>query len=94
LCDIYYWHGFHPLDEHVDSDEQKPEPFWCRGKDAHDVDSPNCEWLGEINGPKRIVMIHCLLLKELTILALGDGLHRIVLSRVPVESMSKCFADD
>jgi hypothetical protein len=21
LCDVYYWHGFHPFDERVDSDD-------------------------------------------------------------------------
>jgi hypothetical protein len=39
-------------------------------------------------------MLHCLLLEELTILAFGDDLHRIILSCRPVETMSKGFAYD
>jgi hypothetical protein len=39
-------------------------------------------------------MLCGLFLKELTIPALGDDFHRIILRRRLVESMSKCFLDD
>jgi hypothetical protein len=35
-----------------------------------------------------------LLMKELTIPALGDDFHCIILSCRPVEFMSKCFTND
>jgi hypothetical protein len=64
---IYYWHGFHPLGERVNSDEQISETTWCSRQDVHDVDSPDCKRPGEIDKPKRIGM----LLEELAILAVG-----------------------
>jgi hypothetical protein len=39
-------------------------------------------------------MLHCLLLKELVVLAFGDDLHRVILSCRPVETMSEGFAYD
>jgi hypothetical protein len=39
-------------------------------------------------------MLYSLLLKELAVLALGDDLHRIILSSWPVESVSEGFVDD
>jgi hypothetical protein len=39
-------------------------------------------------------MLHCLLLEELVVLALGEDLHRIILSFRPVETMPKGFAYD
>jgi hypothetical protein len=39
-------------------------------------------------------MLHCLLLKELIVPALGDDLHHIILGCGPVESMYECFAYD
>jgi hypothetical protein len=39
-------------------------------------------------------MLHCLLLKELTILAFGDDFHHVILGCEPVESKSECFAGD
>jgi hypothetical protein len=41
-----------------------------------------------------IYMLHCLLLKELTILAFGDDFHRVVLSCRSVETMPEGFAYD
>jgi hypothetical protein len=41
---------------------------------------------------KRICMLHCLLLEELTILAFGDDLHRVILSCRPVETVYEGFA--
>jgi hypothetical protein len=32
-------------------------------------------------------MLHCLLLEELAIIALGDDLHRVILSCRPVETV-------
>jgi hypothetical protein len=39
-------------------------------------------------------MLRCLLLKELTVLALGDNLHRVILSCRLVKIMFECFAYD
>jgi hypothetical protein len=39
-------------------------------------------------------MLCGLLLKELTIPALGEGFHLTILSRGLVESMSECLTDD
>jgi hypothetical protein len=39
-------------------------------------------------------MLRSLLLEELTILALGDDLHRAILGCRPVETMSGGFSDD
>jgi hypothetical protein len=39
-------------------------------------------------------MLHCLLLKKLTVLVFGDDLHRIILSCRPVEAVLKVFAYD
>jgi hypothetical protein len=39
-------------------------------------------------------MLRCLLLEELTILAFGDDIHRIILSCRPVETMPEGFAYD
>jgi hypothetical protein len=39
-------------------------------------------------------MLHCLLLEELVVIALGDDLHRIILSCRLVETMHECFAYD
>jgi hypothetical protein len=44
--------------------------------------------------PKRIYMLHCLLLKELTVLAFGDDLYRVILSCRPIEIVTECFAYD
>jgi hypothetical protein len=39
-------------------------------------------------------MLRCLLLKELTVLTLGDDLHLVILSCRPIEIMPKGFAYD
>jgi hypothetical protein len=39
-------------------------------------------------------MLRCLLLEELTFLALGDDLHRIILSCSPVDIMPEGFTYD
>jgi hypothetical protein len=39
-------------------------------------------------------MLRGLLLEELTVLALGDDFHRVILSGRPVEIMPECFAYD
>jgi hypothetical protein len=57
LCDIYYWHCLHPLGERVNCDEEKHEPSQYSGKHIHNVNSPNCEWIGEIDRLKRIDML-------------------------------------
>jgi hypothetical protein len=44
--------------------------------------------------PKRIYMLHCLLLKELVITVFGDDLYRVILGYGPVETMFKGFPDD
>jgi hypothetical protein len=49
---------------------------------------------GEINRPKRICMLHCLLLEELIILTLGDDFHNVILSCRPVETVPEGFAYD
>jgi hypothetical protein len=94
MFDVYYWHSFYPLGECVDSDKQKPKPFWCPRQNAHDVDSLDCKRPGEIDRLKRIGMLCNLLLEELTITAFGDDVHLIILSDGPVEFMSECFTDD
>jgi hypothetical protein len=63
-------------------------------QDVHDVDSPDCKGPGENNTSKRICMLRCLLLKELTILAFGDDLHHVILNCRSVEIMSEGFAYD
>jgi hypothetical protein len=94
LRDVYYWYCFHPLGERVNSDEKKLVSSQCPRYLTHDVDSPDCEWRGEIDRPKRIDMLGCLLLEELTIPAFGDYLQRVILSCRPVESVSECLVDD
>jgi hypothetical protein len=42
--------------------------------------------------PKRICMLYYLLMKELTILAFSDNLHRVILSSRPLEIMPEGFA--
>jgi hypothetical protein len=39
-------------------------------------------------------MLHGLLIEELTVLALADGLHRVILSCRPVEIVPKGFIYD
>jgi hypothetical protein len=39
-------------------------------------------------------MLCDLLMKKLTVHALGDDLHCVILSYGPVESMSECLVDD
>jgi hypothetical protein len=39
-------------------------------------------------------MLCFLLLEELAVIALGDDLHRVILSYNPVEIMTKCLAYD
>jgi hypothetical protein len=39
-------------------------------------------------------MLRCLLLEELTVIALGDDLHRVSHSYRPVETVSECLAYD
>jgi hypothetical protein len=39
-------------------------------------------------------MLRGLLLKKLTVPALGDNLHRVILSSGLVEFMSECYAND
>jgi hypothetical protein len=39
-------------------------------------------------------MLRCLLLKELVVIALGDDLHRVILSCRPIETMPECLAYD
>jgi hypothetical protein len=66
---IYCWHGFHLFSECVNHEKQISKTAWSPGQDAHDVDSPDCKKPGDINRPKRIGMLRCLLLKELAISA-------------------------
>jgi hypothetical protein len=40
-------------------------PLGALGKDIHDVDSPDCKGVGEINRTKRVCMLCRLLLEEL-----------------------------
>jgi hypothetical protein len=49
---------------------------------------------GEINRPKKIFMLHCLLLEEQAIPTFGDNLHHVILGCRPVETMSEGFLDD
>jgi hypothetical protein len=53
-----------------------------------------CNGPVEINRPKRICMLHYLLLKELIFLAYGDDLHRVIPSCRLVETMAEGFAYD
>jgi hypothetical protein len=46
---------------------------------AHNVNSLDCKGPGDINRPKRIDMLHCLLLKELTVFTPFYDFHRIIL---------------
>jgi hypothetical protein len=78
----------------VHSDKEKFESSQCPGQDAHDVNSPDCEWSGEIDRLKRVSMLHSLLLKEPAVPALGDDLHRVIISCGAVETMSECFFYD
>jgi hypothetical protein len=39
-------------------------------------------------------MLHCLLLKELTVLAFGDDFYHVILSCRPVETVQEGFAYD
>jgi hypothetical protein len=94
LCDVYHWHIFHPLGESVNRDEQESETPWCPGQDAHDVDSPYYKESREINKPKRICMLRCLLLEELAVLAFGDDVHHVILGCRPVEIMPEGLAND
>jgi hypothetical protein len=41
-----------------------------------------------------ICMLRCLLLEELAVIALGDDLHRVILSCRAVEIMPECLAYD
>jgi hypothetical protein len=91
---IYCWHGFHPFSERVNSDEQVSKTIWCPGQDAHDVDSPCCKRLGDMNRPKRIGMLRCLLLEELTISAFLHDFHCIILHGRPVKSVPESFTDN
>jgi hypothetical protein len=54
----------------------------------------NCKGLGEIDRPKRISILRCLLLEELTIFTLGDDFHHVILNRGPVETMPESLAYD
>jgi hypothetical protein len=91
---IYCWHDLHPFSERVNSDEQISKITWSPGQDAHDVDSPDCEWSGDINRSKRISMLHCLLLKELAISAFLHDFHCVILCSRPVKSVPEGFTDD
>jgi hypothetical protein len=55
---------------------------------------PYCKGSGEINRLKRICMLHCLLLKELTVIALGDDLNSVIISCRLVETVPECLAYD
>jgi hypothetical protein len=92
LSYVHHWHSFHPLGECVDCKES--ESSWCPGQNTHDVNSSYCKVSGEIDQPKRICMLCCLLLEELAIITLGDDLHRVILSCRPVETMSECLDYD
>jgi hypothetical protein len=89
---IYCWHSFHPFSERVNSDEQISETTWSPGQDAHDVDSPDCKRLGDINRSKRIGMLHRLLLEELA--AFLHDFHCVILRSRPVKSVHEGFTDD
>jgi hypothetical protein len=91
---IYYWHDFHPFSKRVNSDEQISETTWCPRQDVHDVDSLDCKRPGDINRPKRIDMLHHLLLKELAISTFLYDFHCVILRRGPVKSMLERFTDD
>jgi hypothetical protein len=91
---IYCWHIFHPFSEHVNSDKQISKTAWSPGQDAHDVDSPDCKRLGDINRSKRINTLHCMLLEELAISAFLHDFHRVILCGRPVKSVSEGFTDD
>jgi hypothetical protein len=67
---------------------------WCPGQSTHDVDSPYCKGPREIDRPKRIYLLRCLLLEELAVIALGDDLYRVILSCRLVETVHEFFADD
>jgi hypothetical protein len=74
FCHIY------SLGERVNYDEYESESSWCPTQNTHDVDSPYCKGPGDIDRPKRICMLCCLLLEELAVIALGDDLHHVILS--------------
>jgi hypothetical protein len=94
LHNIDHWHHLRPLGECVDRDEQESETSWCLRQDAHDIDFSDYEEPGEINMSKRICVLCCSLLEELIVLALGDDLHRIILSCRPGQTMPKSCAYD
>jgi hypothetical protein len=58
------------------------------------VDSPDCKRPGDIDRPKRISMLHLLLLKELTIIIFLYDFHCVILCCGPIKSMYECFPDD
>jgi hypothetical protein len=91
---IYYWHDFHRFSECVNFDEQIFETTWYPGQDAHDVDSTDCKRPGDINRPKRIVMLRRLFLKELPISVFHYNFHCIILHDRPVKSIPKHFTID
>jgi hypothetical protein len=49
---------------------------------------------GEIDGLKRICMLHSLLLEELAIFTLGDDIHCNILSCRLVEPVPECFSNN
>jgi hypothetical protein len=85
---------FHPFSERVNSDEQLSETTWSLGQDAHDVNSPDCKRLEDINRPKRIDMLRRLLLEELAISAFLHDFHCIIHRGRPVKSVPKGFTND
>jgi hypothetical protein len=91
---IFYWHDFHLFSERVDSNEQISETTRSPRQDAHDVDSPDCERPGDINRPKRISMLHRLLLVELAISVFLHDFHCIILHNRPVKSVPEGFTNE
>jgi hypothetical protein len=94
LCDVNHCHCLHPLGEGVNSYEEKLETSRSPGQRTHDVDSPDCEGPGEINGSERVGVFCSLLLEKLIFLSFGDYFHRIITNCGLIESMRECLVDD
>jgi hypothetical protein len=90
---LYHWGCLHPFGERIDANEYEPKTSWNPWKNPDDVYSPYRKRLGEIDGSKRIRMLHSLLLEELALFALGDDFHRVILRCWPVESVLEGFSN-